>query len=85
MVISYLIICVFFMYGDVAALQVRCFSAPLQPTEISGIKRVQEKMPEGVNDNTLTLIGFLFLHALFIDKRSYGNCMYYIEEIWLGQ
>jgi len=56
------------MYGDVAALQVRCFSAPLQPTEISGIKRVQEKMPEGVNDNTLTLIGFLFLHALFIEK-----------------
>ena len=59
----------FFMYGDVAALQVRCFSAPLQPTEISGVKRaVQEKMPEGVNDNTLTLTGFLFLHALFIEK-----------------
>ncbi|CAL4936650.1 unnamed protein product [Urochloa decumbens] len=49
--------------------QVRCFSAPLQPTEISGVKRVvQEKMPEGVNDNGLTLTGFLFLHALFIEK-----------------
>ena len=58
-----------FMYGHVAALQVRCFSAPLQPTEISGVKRVvQEKMPEGVNDNGLTLTGFLFLHALFIEK-----------------
>ncbi|VAI38764.1 unnamed protein product [Triticum turgidum subsp. durum] len=49
--------------------QVRCFSAPLQPTEISGVKRVvQEKMPEGVNDSGLTLTGFLFLHALFIEK-----------------
>ena len=58
-----------FMYGYVASLQVRCFSAPLQPTEISGVKRVvQEKMPEGANDNTLTLTGFLFLHALFIEK-----------------
>jgi len=57
------------MYGYVASLQVRCFSAPLQPTEISGVKRVvQEKMPEGANDNTLTLTGFLFLHALFIEK-----------------
>jgi len=65
----YLIICVFLMYGDVAALQVRCFSAPLQHTEISGVKRVvQEKLPEGVNDNGLTLTGFLFLHALFIEK-----------------
>lgn len=51
------------------ALQVRCFSAPLQPTEISGVKRVvQEKMPEGVNESGLTLTGFLFLHALFIEK-----------------
>ncbi|GJM97017.1 hypothetical protein PR202_ga13909 [Eleusine coracana subsp. coracana] len=49
--------------------QVKCFSAPLQPTEISGVKRVvQEKMPEGVNENGLTLTGFLFLHALFIEK-----------------
>ncbi|KAL6636691.1 hypothetical protein ACP70R_024263 [Stipagrostis hirtigluma subsp. patula] len=49
--------------------QVRCFSAPLQPTEISGVKRVvQEKMPEGVHESGLTLTGFLFLHALFIEK-----------------
>ncbi|XP_052148540.1 mitochondrial Rho GTPase 1-like isoform X1 [Oryza glaberrima] len=49
--------------------QVKCFNAPLQPTEIAGVKRVvQEKMPEGVNDNGLTLTGFLFLHALFIEK-----------------
>lgn len=34
-----------------------------------GVKRVvQEKLPEGVNDRGLTLTGFLFLHALFIEK-----------------
>ncbi|GFY94862.1 MIRO-related GTP-ase 1 [Actinidia rufa] len=49
--------------------QVKCFSAPLQPSEIVGVKRVvQEKLPEGVNDRGLTLTGFLFLHALFIEK-----------------
>lgn len=49
--------------------QVKCFNAPLQPTEIVGVKKVvQEKMPDGVNENGLTLTGFLFLHALFIEK-----------------
>lgn len=34
-----------------------------------GVKRVvQEKLREGVNDRGLTLAGFLFLHALFIEK-----------------
>ena len=34
-----------------------------------GVKRVvQEKLPEGVNERGLTLTGFLFLHALFIEK-----------------
>ncbi|GMG99715.1 hypothetical protein Nepgr_001555 [Nepenthes gracilis] len=49
--------------------QVKCFSAPLQPSEIAGVKRVvQEKLEEGVNERGLTLAGFLFLHALFIEK-----------------
>ncbi|GMP99828.1 hypothetical protein CsSME_00047156 [Camellia sinensis var. sinensis] len=49
--------------------QVKCFNAPLQPAEIVGVKRVvQEKLPEGVNEFGLTLTGFLFLHALFIEK-----------------
>lgn len=49
--------------------QVKCFNAPLQPSEIVGVKRVvQEKLPEGVNEQGLTLTGFLFLHALFIEK-----------------
>ncbi|KAH0940029.1 hypothetical protein HID58_007490 [Brassica napus] len=49
--------------------QVKCFHAPLQPSEIEGVKRVvQEKLPEGVNERGLTVTGFLFLHALFIEK-----------------
>lgn len=49
--------------------QVKCFNAPLQPAEIVGVKRVvQEKQHDGVNDLGLTLSGFLFLHALFIEK-----------------
>nr|XP_016501670.1 PREDICTED: mitochondrial Rho GTPase 1-like isoform X2 [Nicotiana tabacum] len=49
--------------------QIKCFNAPLQPAEIVGVKRVvQEKLPQGVNDMGLTLTGFLFLHALFIEK-----------------
>ncbi|KAK9062263.1 hypothetical protein SSX86_019449 [Deinandra increscens subsp. villosa] len=71
--------------------QVKCFNAPLQPSEIVGVKRVvQEKLPEGVSENGLTLTGFLFLHALFIEKgrlettwtvlRKYG----YNNDIRLG-
>ncbi|KAI3798556.1 hypothetical protein L1987_33833 [Smallanthus sonchifolius] len=72
--------------------QVKCFNAPLQPSEIVGVKRVvQEKLPEGVNENGLTLTGFVFLHALFIEKgrlettwtvlRKYG----YNNDIRLGE
>ncbi|KAH9755022.1 mitochondrial Rho GTPase 1 [Citrus sinensis] len=50
-------------------IQVKCFNSPLQPSEIVGVKRVvQEKLREGVNERGLTLAGFLFLHALFIEK-----------------
>lgn len=49
--------------------QVKCFNAPLQPSEIEGVKNVvSEKMAEGVNATGLTLTGFLFLHALFIER-----------------
>ncbi|XVF06106.1 hypothetical protein REPUB_Repub06bG0019500 [Reevesia pubescens] len=49
--------------------QVKCFNAPLQPSEIGGVKRVvQDKLVEGVNERGLTLTGFLYLHALFIEK-----------------
>ncbi|KAJ9541471.1 hypothetical protein OSB04_027977 [Centaurea solstitialis] len=57
--------------------QIKCFNTPMQPQEIAGVKRVvQEKLPEGVHENGLTLTGFLFLHALFIGK---GN----VETTWM--
>ncbi|KAF5455053.1 hypothetical protein F2P56_024668 [Juglans regia] len=56
--------------------QVKCFNAPLQPDEIVVVKRVvHEKIPAGVNQLGLTLTGFLFLHALFIEKGR-------IETTW---
>ena len=49
--------------------QVKCFNAPLQPSKIVGVKKVvSEKLREGVNEHDLTLIRFIFLHALFIEK-----------------
>ncbi|KAL4577655.1 hypothetical protein LXL04_013766 [Taraxacum kok-saghyz] len=55
--------------AELKDFQVKCFNAPLQPSEIMGVKRVvQEKLLKGVNENRLTLTGFLFLHALFIEK-----------------
>jgi hypothetical protein len=44
---------------------------------------VQEKIPQGVNDNELTLTGFLFLRALFIEKRLARNNLDGFEEIQL--
>lgn len=41
----------------------------MQPSEVDGVKKVvSEKMAEGVCDSGLTLTGFLFLHALFIER-----------------
>jgi Ras family protein T1 len=41
----------------------------LQPSEVVGVKKlVSEKTAEGVNESGLTLTGFLFLHALFIER-----------------
>ncbi|GER41413.1 mitochondrial Rho GTPase [Striga asiatica] len=55
--------------AELNEFQVKCFNAPLQPSEIVGVKRVvEEKLPEGVDARGLTLTGFLFLHALFIEK-----------------
>ena len=47
----------------------KCFNAPLQPSEVIGVKKVvSEKMAEGVSNDGLTLTGFLYLHALFIER-----------------
>lgn len=49
--------------------QVKCFSVPLQPSEVAYVKRVvQEHVPDGVNDLGITLSGFLYLHLLFVER-----------------
>eukprot|EP00897_Mesotaenium_endlicherianum_P008582 jgi/Mesen1/7752/ME000407S06972 len=55
--------------AELSAFQVYCFSAPLQPSELAGVKRVvADKVSEGVCERGLTLTGFLYLHALFIER-----------------
>ncbi|KDD71963.1 hypothetical protein H632_c4089p0, partial [Helicosporidium sp. ATCC 50920] len=56
--------------AELNAFQVRCFNAPLQPEELAGVKQVvSERVPRGVSaSGGLTLDGFLFLHALFIER-----------------
>lgn len=55
--------------AELNAFQVQCFSAPLQQEELIGVKQVvAEKIPAGIVRNGLSLAGFLFLHALFIER-----------------
>ncbi|KAG9133124.1 hypothetical protein Leryth_023962 [Lithospermum erythrorhizon] len=54
--------------------QVKCFNAPLQPSEILGVKRVvQEKVLEGVDDRGLTLTGRLETTWTVLRKFGYNN------------
>ncbi|CAL0310342.1 unnamed protein product [Lupinus luteus] len=49
--------------------QVRCFSAPLQSSDIAGVKAiVQHKVPEGLNSHGLTFPGFIYIHKMFLKK-----------------
>jgi Ras family protein T1 len=55
--------------AELNAFQVHCFNAPLQPEELAGVKQVvAEKIPQGISRGGLSLPGFLFLHALFIER-----------------
>jgi Ras family protein T1 len=49
--------------------QVKCFNAPLQPEELAGVKDVvRSRLENGLVDDQLTFTGFVFLHALFIER-----------------
>jgi Ras family protein T1 len=53
--------------AELNAFQVKLYDAEFKPSEIVGIKRIVAKeLPEGVNDLGLTLMGFLYLHVLFL-------------------
>jgi len=55
---------------EINEFQMKCFNAPLQPEELAGVKDVvRAKLQNGIsNEGFLTLQGFLFLHALFIER-----------------
>lgn len=80
---------------ELNGFQVRCFNAPLQPEELAGVKQVvEEKVPEGTARGGLTLAGFLYLHALFIERGrlettwavlrrfGYGNDLHLRKDIF---
>lgn len=49
--------------------QSRCFNAPLQPQVLDDVKSVLRKnLDDGVQNNCVTLKGFLYLHSLFIQR-----------------
>ncbi|GAB4823148.1 hypothetical protein N2152v2_010194 [Parachlorella kessleri] len=55
--------------AELNAFQVACFNAPLQPEELVGVKEVvSQGVKEGIRDGGLTLEGFVYLHALFIER-----------------
>ncbi|KAI8904806.1 EF hand associated-domain-containing protein [Gorgonomyces haynaldii] len=54
---------------EIDRFQIKCFGAPLQKHELESVKNVvKENEPEGVKEQGLTEIGFLFLHTLFIQR-----------------
>eukprot|EP00891_Asterochloris_glomerata_P000342 jgi/Astpho2/342/e_gw1.00010.22.1_t len=62
--------------AELNSFQMRCFNAPLQPEELRRVKQVvSEKLAGGVSNDGLTLQGFLFLHALFIERGR-------LETVW---
>ncbi|CAD7698024.1 unnamed protein product [Ostreobium quekettii] len=57
---------------EINAFQIACFNTPLQPDElVSVLETVGEKIPHGVKDNGLTLPGFMFLNALFMERGRF--------------
>lgn len=55
--------------GELNAFQKSCFGHPLAPQALDDVKRVVSKnVAGGVQDNRLTLEGFLFLNTLFIQR-----------------
>lgn len=54
---------------EINAFQAKCFAAPLQQSELDGVKEVVYKaLPEGIRDDALTEEGFQVLHTIFIQK-----------------
>lgn len=49
--------------------QRKCFGSPLDKVELREVKAViSEQEPAGVTEKGLTVLGFLFLHGLFVQR-----------------
>ena len=54
---------------EIDLFQTKCFGSPLQKDELESIKQVvRQHDPEGIVNNGLGELGFIFLHTLFIQK-----------------
>ncbi|KAJ9057018.1 ERMES complex Ca(2+)-binding regulatory GTPase gem1 [Entomophthora muscae] len=54
---------------ELNGFQRKCFGSPLDRTELQEVKAViAEQEPAGVTDKGLTVLGFLFLHGLFVQR-----------------
>lgn len=52
--------------------QVKCFNTPLQRSELDFITMtVKQQLPQGVNENGVTLIGFIYLQTMFIARGKW--------------
>eukprot|EP01023_Acetabularia_acetabulum_P022329 TRINITY_DN21998_c0_g1_i1.p1 TRINITY_DN21998_c0_g1~~TRINITY_DN21998_c0_g1_i1.p1 ORF type:complete len:304 (+),score=50.86 TRINITY_DN21998_c0_g1_i1:22-912(+) len=70
--------------AELNAFQIRCFGAPLAPDDLAQVKNVvKSKVAEGVNANGLTLFGFLFLQALFIERGKLETTWTVLKQIWI--
>lgn len=55
--------------AELNAFQVHCFNAPLQTEELVGVKEVvAARIDNGIRDGGLTMAGFVYLHALFVER-----------------
>jgi mitochondrial Rho GTPase 1 len=62
--------------AELNTFQRKVFSAPLQQTEVEGVKDVvRQGFPDGVRQNSLTEDGFVYLHSLFVHRGR-------LETIW---
>ncbi|KAI9098178.1 P-loop containing nucleoside triphosphate hydrolase protein [Phlyctochytrium arcticum] len=70
---------------EINDFQTKCFGAPLQRQELESVKEVvRESESEGVVDNGLTEIGFLFLHTLFIQRGRLETTWTVIRKFGYG-
>ncbi|PIA15350.1 mitochondrial Rho GTPase [Coemansia reversa NRRL 1564] len=63
--------------AELNEFQRMCFKTPLQQRELEGVKEiVKASSPDGVSEGGLNLLGFLYLHMLFVQRGR-------VETTWM--